>query len=231
MHVAFDVGMHNKRLAVFSAPRGSSVVVMEVVRTPRAGPEDKPSAAEDKPSASIVSTSRRCSQWRLLWLAGLSWAWLPLAYVILVASDYVGPPRTHSSRLALVIVAGGPSILLLLQMRGMRFPCLLSVVFAHLLVTLCFAADARRFERDIIPVTTLAALAGTLVTHATIARPADMTWCVFGSSAGLYVGALVVMTLLQWAGATDRMTLLSLQQLYVFMTLLLAGLIVRLAHG
>ena len=231
MHVAFDVGMHNKRLAVFSAPRGSSVVVTEALRTPRAGPEDKPSAAEDKPGASAVDAARRGSQWRLLWLAGQSWAWLPLAYALLVASDYAGPPRTHGSRLALGIVAGGPSMLLLLQARGVRMPCLLSVVFAHLLVTLCFAADARRFERDVIAATTLAALAGTLLTHAAFARPADMTWCVFGPSAGLYVGALVVLTLLQWAGATDRMTLLSLQQLYVFMTLLLAGLIVRPAHG
>jgi hypothetical protein len=61
MHVAFDVGMHNKRLAVFSAPRGSSVVVTEALRTPRAGPEDKPSAAEDKLGASVVDTARRGS--------------------------------------------------------------------------------------------------------------------------------------------------------------------------
>ena len=227
MHVAFDVGMHNKRLAVFSAPRRSPAAVTEAVRTPRADPQQ----AEDKTTASIAGAARRWAHLRQLWLAGLSWAWLPLAYVVLIASDYAGSPRTHGSKLALGIVAGGQSLLLLLQMRGERLPCLLSVVLAHLVVTLSFVADARRFECDVIADTTLAALAGTLVTYAAMARPADMTSCVFASCAGLYVGALVTVTLLQQAIAVDRMTLLTLQELYVFMTLLLAGLLARPAHG
>ena len=227
MHVAFDVGMHNKRLAVFSAPRGSPAAVTEAVRTQR----DDASLAEDKMTASSEGTARRGAQVRQLWRAGLCWAWLPLAYLVLIASDWVGPPRTHGSKLALGIVVGGPSVLLLLQVREERLPCLLAVVLAHLVVTLSFVADARRFERDVIADTTMAALAGTLVTYAVIARPADMTACVLAAGAGLYVGALATVMLLQRAGAVDRMTLLTLQELYVFTTLLLAGLLARSAHG
>jgi len=228
MHVAFDVGLHNKRLAIFPAPRGLLCVDTEAVRAPRAGPEQ----ADDKPgvAANIVGISRRGSQWQLLCPPRRFWAWLPLAYVVVIASDYVGPPRTHGSKIAVGIVLGGPGVLLLMHMRGVRTPGLQAVVLAHLLVTLSFVADAQRFERETIAVTTLAALAGALVTHAAMALPSDMTSCVVAGCAGLYLGALVVLALLQWASAVDRMTLLMLQQLYVFMTLLLAGLTVRPAH-
>ena len=156
---------------------------------------------------------------------------LPLAYVLLVASDYAGPPRVHGTKLALAIVAGGPSALMVLQTRGARMPSQLAVVLGHLLVTASFAADARRFQRDLVALSTLAAIAGVLVAQAAAGQSAGVPPGALGVCVGVCAGAPALLALAQLAGAVDRMTLLTLQQFYVFTALLLAGLAQRAAPG
>jgi len=56
-------------------------------------------------------------------------------------------------------------------------------------------------------------------------RPPSMTACVLVTCAAAYSGALLALAALQATGMLDEMTLLVLQQLFVFMTLLLAGLV------
>ena len=213
MHVAFDVGLHNKRLALFPGMRGSPAVAPEAEPAPRAAPA--PPDEKTRPPR----------------LATMRWAVLPLAYVLLVASDYAGPPRVHGTKLALAIVAGGPSALLLLQTRGVRLPSQVAVVLGHLLVTASFAADARRFQRDLVALSTLAAFAGVLVAQAAAGQSAGVPPGALGVCVGVCAGAPALLALVQWAGAVDRMTLLTLQQFYVFTTLVLMGLAQRAAPG
>jgi len=213
MHVAFDVGLHNKRLALFPGMRGSPAVAPEAEPAPRAAPA--PPDEKTRPPR----------------LATMRWAVLPLAYVLLVASDYAGPPRVHGTKLALAIVAGGPSALLLLQTRGARLLSQVAVVLGHLLVTASFAADARRFQRDLVALPTLAACSGVLLALGASGPAAGAPPGALGACVGACAAAPALLALAQWAGAVDRLALLTLQQLFVFTALLLAGLAQRAAPG
>ena len=223
MHGAFDVGLHNKRLALFPAPRVFAAAAAEAEGARR-------------PEASAAPAPEAPAKWRPPRLARLRWAGLPLLYVLLIASDYAGPPRVHGSKLAVALVAGGPSALLGLQRHGARLPCLLAVVLAHLVVTAGFVADARRLERDLVAASTLGAVGLVLFAHAAGAELAGAgargvdAWRL-GGWAGACAGAPALLAALQGAGAVDRMTLLTLQQLWVVTALLLAGLAPRPAPG
>jgi len=227
MHRTFDVGLHNKRLALFPAPRGCAAEP-EGARRLEAGAASVP-AARDEPEKG-----------RMVRLAKLRAAGLPVLYLLLVASNYVGPPRVHGSKLAVVLVAGGPTALLVLQARGERLPCLLAVVLAHLVVTACFVADARRLQRDLVAVPTLGALGAGLFALAAGGVAAGGNAAGAGCSAAAWrrgglaavsAGAPALLAALQGTGAVDRMTLLTLQQLFVLTALVLAGLAPRPAPG
>jgi len=91
MHGAFDVGLHNKRLALFPAPRAFAAAAAEAEGARR-------------PEASAAPAPEAPGKWRPPRLARLRWAGLPLLYVLLIASDYAGPPRVHGSKLAVAPV-------------------------------------------------------------------------------------------------------------------------------
>jgi len=171
MHGAFDVSLHNKRFALFPAPRGCAAAPAE--RGCAAAPEG--ARRLEAGAASVPAARDEPEKGRMGRLAKLRAAGLPVLYLLLVASDYVGPPRVHGSKLAVVLVAGGPTALLVLQARGERLPCLLAVVLAHLVVTACFVADARRLQRDLVAVPTLGALGAGLFALAAGGVAADPT--------------------------------------------------------
>jgi len=223
MHGAFDVGMHNKRLTLFINNTSAPYMAPEPTRASRSAciTVDKIQCT----TAVAKGVSPVVPVWRLLQLCAVL-----LSYVLIIVTDYIGPPRVHGSKLAILFVMGCPSLVLFLQLQDVWSHAAVTVVGAHFVVTLSFLADSQRFERETVSLTTLCALAAVLVSLATCHRPADMTACMLSTCAGAYVGALLILALLQWTDVLDAMTLLTLQQLYVFMTLLLAGLVRGPAH-
>jgi hypothetical protein len=95
-------------------------------------------------------------------------------------------------------------------------------------------------QRDLVAVPTLGALGAVLLAHAAggVAAGGDAegagcsaaAWR-FGGLATVSAGAPALLAALQGTGAVDRMTLLTLQQLFVLTALLLAGLAPRPAPG
>jgi len=223
MHSAFDVGMHNKRLTLFTSSACTPYVAPEPTRANRSTLATADKTLSQTAAVQIVLPRMLC--WRMCTLGCVL-----LSYVMLILSDYIGPPRTHGTKLNMIVMIGSPSLLLNMQLRGVRSHAAVAVLCAHLLVTLSFLADSHRFERETVCLTTLCALACILMTLAASHRPADMTACMLCMCAGAYLGALLILALLQLVDVLDTMTLLTLQQLYVFMTLLLGGLVRGPAH-
>ena len=219
MHDAFDVGMQNKRLTLFATKVAATEVCDQL---------DKP----DKP-VKPVKPEKPAKPERLepaVRARDVAWICAILLYIALVFSDYLGAPRNHGSKLAVLVLVGTPALNLVLHVRGAPTPTIAAVTAAHLAVALEFMWDAHRFHRNVVSVVTMWAAAATFAFHASGSRPADMSWQCHVVCSALYVGTFLTLAFLQGTAVLDSMTLLSLQQLFLLMTLLLAGLVHSPAH-
>jgi len=218
MHSAFDVGMHNKRLSLaLSSPKPP------LREEPRLHVKDAREAREIPPIAAppLLRPGRAA-------VLGVA------AYALVVAGDYVlagFAPPSHGSTVAVLVATGGPWLLLGQHLSRAPTALVPATAAALFVVTSEFVWDAKRFVRAELSAATLCSLAAVLLVHAAGARPADMTCGQHALCAGAYAGALAVLVLLQGARALDAATLLALQQLFVIMTLLLAGLVRSPAHS
>ena len=248
MHGAFDVGMQNKRLTLFSMkcspahgcePPAKPDKPLKSERCERPErperPEwpERPERADKPPPCSKNGRPVLGSEnggTHSLYEAVLrsrhapSMAALAL-YICLVASDYMGPARRHGSKLAAILVVCTPVVNLLLLVRGAPMPIMAAVTAAHVCVALDFMRDAGRFHRETVSPVIVCCLAAVFMLHASGTCPADMTRCCLFMCAGLYSGTCLALALLQGSAVLDTMTLLTLQQLFIIMTLLLVGLV------
>jgi len=217
MHSAFDVGMHNKRLSLaLLSPKPP------LREEPRLYIKEVREAREIPPAA--APPLRRPGRAAVLGVA---------AYALVVAGDYVRAgfaPPSHGSTVAVLVATGGPWLLLGQHLSRAPTALLAATAAALFVVTSEFVWDAQRFVRAELSAATLCSLAAVLLVHAAGARPADMSCGQHAMCAGAYAGALAVLVLLQGVRALDAATLLALQQLFVVMTLLLAGLVRSPAH-
>jgi len=217
MHGAFDVGMQNKRLSLF-AIKVAAVEVFEPVKPEK---PDRPLrlAKSVKPAnPERVETPVRARD--------VAWICTILFYIALVLSDYLGAPRIHGSKLAVLVLVCTPTLNLILHVTGAPTPTLAAVTAAHLAVALEFMWDARRFHRDTVSLVTLWAVAAVFIFHAAGSRPADMTWRCHVMCSAIYVGTCLTLG----TAVLDSMTLLTLHQLFLVVTLLLASLVHSPAH-
>jgi len=239
MHGAFDVGMQNKRLTLFALksspenlcePPAKSDKPLKSERGERPErPEraDKPPASSKngRPTLGGDNGAPHSLYETVLRSRNAAWAVALALYLCLIASDYVGPARRHGSKLSSLLVVCTPVVNLLLLVRGAPTLIMAAVTAAHVSVALDFMWDAGRFHRETVSPVIVCSLAAVFMLHASGTCPADMTRCCHCMCAGLYAGTCLALALLQGSAVLDNMTLLTLQQLFIIMTLLLVGLV------
>jgi len=225
MQGAFDVGMQNKRLTLYGIKVLAVQVFHELEKPVRTDKAVKP---EHFAKGAKHATPERVEP--ALRARDLAWMSAILVYIVLVLRDYLGSPRIHGSKLAVLVLVCAPGVMLMLHLTAAPTQTMAVVTTAHLAVALEFMWDTQRFHRNTVSFVTLWACAAVFVCHAAGSRPADMTWQCHVMCSAIYVGTCLTLALLQGTVVLDSMTLLTLQQLFVVMTLLLVSLVRCPAH-
>jgi hypothetical protein len=225
MQGAFDVGMQNKRLTLYGIKAAAVHVFHELDKPTRAEKVSKPDLFTKGAKHGNAETAEPAHRARFLaWIGAL------VVYIVLVLSDYVGSPRMHGSKLAVLLLVCTPGVMLILHVCTAPTQTMAVVAMAHLAVALDLMGDTERLRRDTVSMVTLWACAAVFMSHAVGARPVDMAWQCQVMCCALYMGTCVALALLQATAVLDSMTLLTLQQLFLVMTLLLASLVRYPAH-
>ena len=225
MQGAFDVGMQNKRLTLYGMKAAAVHVFHELDKPVRTEKVTKPDLFTKGAKHAIAETAEPAHRARYLaWIGALG------VYIVLVLSDYVGSPRMHGSKLAVLLLVCTPGVLVILHVSAAPTQTMAVLATAHLAVALDLMGDKERFHRDTVSMVTLWACAAVFMSHAVSARPADMKSQCQVMCCALYMGTCFALALLQATAVLDSMTLLTLQQLFLVMTLLLASLVRYPAH-